>query len=157
MHDEDVMISSRSRHVTIANIPGVAARVQRCIRRTHFPPVSFAEMVPRIMSPASALSARVPSHTDPSLQTLAWEARHLSGPHGPGAVSSSLAFHASSNGIERVYAEPAGIWWKVTEHLQDGCWSLVFMSAAAIRRVRAYPPDWWQLSNGDLAALSWAR
>jgi hypothetical protein len=114
-------------------------------------------MVPRTMTPVSELSARVPSHTDPSLQALAWEARHLSGPHGPGAVSSSLAFHSSSNGIERVYAEPAGIWWKVTEHLQDGCWSLVFMSAAAIRRVRTYPPDWWQLSNVELAALSWAR
>jgi hypothetical protein len=114
-------------------------------------------MVPRIMSPVSELSARVPSHTDPSLQTLAWEARHLSGPRGPGAVSGSLAFHSSSNGIERVYAEPAGVWWKVTEHLQDGCWSLVFMSHAAIRRVRTYPPDWWQLSNADLVALSWAR
>ncbi len=109
------------------------------------------------MSPVSELSARVPSHTDPALQTLAWEARHLSGPHGPGAVSSSLAFHSSSNGIERVYAEPAGVWWKVTEHLQNGCWSLVFMSPAAIRRVRTYPPDWWQLSNSELAALSWAR
>jgi hypothetical protein len=117
----------------------------------------FVEMVPRTMTPVSELSARVPSHTDPSLQALAWEAKHLSGPHGPGAVSSSLAFHSSSNGIERVYAEPAGVWWKVTEHLQDGCWSLVFMSAAAIRRVRTYPPDWWQLSNGELAALSWAR
>jgi hypothetical protein len=120
-------------------------------------PNPFVEMVPRTMTPVSELSARVPSHTDPSLQALAWEAKHLSGPHGPGAVSSSLAFHSSSNGIERVYAEPAGVWWKVTEHLQDGCWSLVFMSAAAIRRVRTYPPDWWQLSNGELAALSWAR
>jgi hypothetical protein len=114
-------------------------------------------MVPRSMSSVSELSARVPSHTDPSLEALAWEARHLSGPHGPGAVSSSLAFHSSSNGIERVYAEPAGVWWKVTEHLQDGRWSLVFMSTAAIRRVRTYPADWWQLSNSELAALSWAR
>ena len=111
------------------------------------------------MTPISGSSAQSTLTDESSLQALVWEARNIGGPHMAGVAtgSGSLAFHSSSNGIERVYAEPAGIWWKVTEHLQDGCWSLVFMSAGAIRRVRTYPEDWWQLSNTELAALSWAR
>jgi hypothetical protein len=119
----------------------------------------FAAWSQASMTPVSELSARSTLTDESSLQALVWEARNIGGPHVSGVAtgSGSLAFHSSSNGIERVYAEPAGIWWKVTEHLQDGCWSLVFMSAAAIRRVRTYPEDWWQLSNTELAALSWAR
>jgi hypothetical protein len=154
------MRSSRSRHVTGTNIPGVAARAQRCAGKAHLtqsdtPFVAWW----RIMTPVSELSARATSYVEPSLQAMAWQARNSGGPQGSGIASGagSLAFHSSSNGIERVYAEPAGVWWKVTEHLQDGCWSLVFMSAAAIRRVRTYPADWWQLTNAELTALSWAR
>ena len=33
--------------------------------------------------------------------------------------------------------------------------SLIFSSELAVRRVRDYPSDWFSLSDGDLAALSW--
>jgi hypothetical protein len=118
-------------------------------------------MVTRNMTPVSELSARTSnrSHAEPSLRAMAWEARNVGGPPVAGVASGSgsLAFHSSSNGIERVYAEPSGAWWKVTEHLQDGRWSLVFMSAGAIRRVRRYPVDWWQLGNAELVAVSWGK
>jgi hypothetical protein len=33
--------------------------------------------------------------------------------------------------------------------------SLIFSSDAAVRRVRDYPADWFNLPDEDLAALSW--
>ena len=33
--------------------------------------------------------------------------------------------------------------------------SLVFESESTVRRVRAYPPNWRNLSDDDLFALSW--
>jgi len=35
--------------------------------------------------------------------------------------------------------------------------SLVFETEDTIRRIRAYPDDWRQLSDDDLFALSWTR
>jgi hypothetical protein len=33
--------------------------------------------------------------------------------------------------------------------------SLIFTSEAAVRRVRAFPSDWYTLSDEELLALSW--
>ena len=33
--------------------------------------------------------------------------------------------------------------------------SLIFASDAAVRRVRDYPPDWFDLPDNELLALSW--
>jgi len=33
--------------------------------------------------------------------------------------------------------------------------SLIFWSEGAVRRVRSYPADWHELSDRDLALLSW--
>lgn len=33
--------------------------------------------------------------------------------------------------------------------------SLIFASETAVRRVRDYPAEWQQLSDGELLALSW--
>jgi hypothetical protein len=74
-----------------------------------------------------------------------------------GIAGASLSLHPSATGIERVYMEGPDITWRVTEHRLDGFRCLVFMSAAAMRRVRKFPPEWWRLSNGELAALSSAR
>jgi len=35
--------------------------------------------------------------------------------------------------------------------------SLIFESAASVRRVAAYPPAWRDLSDDDLMAVSWCR
>jgi hypothetical protein len=60
----------------------------------------------------------------------------------------------------RTYTDDLGMTWRVTEQpfseydRRRGS-SLIFASELAVRRVRNYPSDWFTLSDGALAALSW--
>ena len=60
----------------------------------------------------------------------------------------------------RVYVDGDGQRWQVFEKTFDqfdrrsGA-SLIFESDGAMRRVRNYPANWMELSNDELAALSW--
>lgn len=59
-----------------------------------------------------------------------------------------------------MFHDADGICWHVYEQASSGYdrrrgASLIFASEAAMRRVRAYPVDWYTLSNEELAALSW--
>lgn len=60
----------------------------------------------------------------------------------------------------RVFVDAEGIRWQVSERpfadydRRRGL-SLIFASDSAVRRVREYPADWFQLSDEELGALSW--
>ena len=60
----------------------------------------------------------------------------------------------------RSFTDDLGQTWLVSERpfseydRRSGS-SLIFSSELAVRRVRDYPSDWFALSDGDLAALSW--
>ena len=60
----------------------------------------------------------------------------------------------------RTFLDADGAHWFVFEQAfgdydrRNGM-SLIFSNDAAVRRVRDYPADWIDLSDEDLAALSW--
>jgi hypothetical protein len=61
---------------------------------------------------------------------------------------------------ERVFVDDDGVHWLVKEmsfsdYDRRRGQSLIFASDAAVRRVRDYPADWFELSDAELAALSW--
>ena len=61
----------------------------------------------------------------------------------------------------RRFVDADGIHWSVyespTTYDRRARPTLVFESDEAVRRVRAYPPNWRDLSDEELAALSWTR
>ena len=62
--------------------------------------------------------------------------------------------------IERTFIDDDGTSWRVFEQAFSDYdrrrgMSLIFASDAAVRRVRNYPSHWHEMSNGELAALSW--
>ena len=61
---------------------------------------------------------------------------------------------------ERSFLDEEGVRWHVyersfTEYDRRSGQSLIFASDAAVRRVRAFPQNWRELSDEDLATLSW--
>ena len=61
---------------------------------------------------------------------------------------------------ERVFLDADGNRWRVREmafspYDRRRGRSLIFWSDGAVRRVRDYPADWHQLSDDELALLSW--
>ncbi len=61
---------------------------------------------------------------------------------------------------ERVFVDDDGVRWVVKElsfsdYDRRRGRSLIFASDAAVRRVRDYPAEWFELSETELAALSW--
>jgi hypothetical protein len=61
---------------------------------------------------------------------------------------------------ERVFVDDDGVRWVVKElsfsdYDRRRGQSLIFASEAAVRRVRDYPADWFELSDAELGALSW--
>lgn len=64
--------------------------------------------------------------------------------------------------VSRTLRDPDGGAWVVTEmqlpyDADTGGASLVFASNDAVRRVRRYPPNWPELSDDELLALSRCR
>lgn len=63
-------------------------------------------------------------------------------------------------GRVRVFVDVDGLRWQVKEmpfsnyDRRRGV-SLIFWSEGAVRRVRDYPADWHELSDSELALLSW--
>jgi hypothetical protein len=60
----------------------------------------------------------------------------------------------------RTYLDDDGQAWSVSEqpfspYDRRHGWSLIFTSDLAVRRVRNYPPNWYELSDPALAILSW--
>jgi hypothetical protein len=60
----------------------------------------------------------------------------------------------------RAFVDADGTRWQVyeqafAEYDRRRGMSLIFASDAAVRRVRTYPDNWYELSDADLAALSW--
>ena len=60
----------------------------------------------------------------------------------------------------RVFVDADGTRWQVEEmpfsqYDRRRGRSLIFWSDGAVRRVRDYPADWHELSDSDLALLSW--
>ena len=60
----------------------------------------------------------------------------------------------------RSFVDADGGHWRVfevafAEYDRRSGMSLIFSSDAAVRRVRDYPPDWFDLDDAHLAALSW--
>lgn len=51
--------------------------------------------------------------------------------------------------------------WRVYEHVPQydrrAAATLVFVSEGAMRRVRDFPPQWWDLSDDELLGVSWRR
>jgi hypothetical protein len=78
--------------------------------------------------------------------------------------------HRSENSIEisterdaarpRLFVDTEGTRWQVYEQefsdydRRRGS-SLIFAAETAVRRVRDYPPNWRELSDAELTALSW--
>lgn len=63
---------------------------------------------------------------------------------------------ASETGEDRLVRDEDGHLWRVREvRFADARPSLIFESEVSFRRVRAYPPDWRQLGDAELYALSW--
>jgi hypothetical protein len=59
----------------------------------------------------------------------------------------------------RTFTDAEGIYWDVREtkgpdYDRRGSMSLIFESINAIRRVRDYPADWYELSEAKLAEIS---
>ena len=61
----------------------------------------------------------------------------------------------------RRFVDAEGVHWLVYEHLSSFDRrtrpTLVFDSEYVVRRVRDFPSRWRDLSDDDLAALSWSR
>ena len=61
---------------------------------------------------------------------------------------------------ERVFVDADGARWRVYEQpfstydRRSGV-SLIFANDAAVRRVREFPANWAELSDAELASLSW--
>jgi hypothetical protein len=60
----------------------------------------------------------------------------------------------------RTFLDVEGTRWRVYEKAfgdydRRSGMSLIFASEAAVRRVRDFPPEWMQLSDEELLALSW--
>lgn len=60
----------------------------------------------------------------------------------------------------RAFLDAEGAQWRVFEQAfadydRRSGMSLIFSSDSAVRRVRDYPADWFDLSDDDLATLSW--
>jgi hypothetical protein len=61
----------------------------------------------------------------------------------------------------RTFKDRDGVWWRVFElpahRTPDARWErcLIFESEQIVRRVRAFPDDWYTLSAAELEALSW--
>ena len=60
----------------------------------------------------------------------------------------------------RVFVDVDGTRWQVKEmpfsnYDRRRGLSLIFWSEGAVRRVRDYPGNWYELSDGELALLSW--
>jgi len=56
----------------------------------------------------------------------------------------------------RALMDEEGRVWRVREvSFADAAPSLIFESESGFRRVRAYPSDWWGLSDHELYELSW--
>jgi len=60
----------------------------------------------------------------------------------------------------RLYLDDEGQAWSVSEqpfsaYDRRSGWSLIFTSELAVRRVRSYPPNWYELTDEALAELSW--
>ena len=60
----------------------------------------------------------------------------------------------------RVFVDVDGTRWQVKEmpfsdYDRRRGLSLIFWSDGAVRRVRDYPANWHELSDGELAILSW--
>lgn len=60
---------------------------------------------------------------------------------------------------ERIFIDSEGVRWRVYEQpfstYDRRGQSLIFISDAAVRRVREYPADWRALSDAELTTLSW--
>lgn len=77
--------------------------------------------------------------------------------------SSNANESACTNSSEehvRVFVDADGTRWEVHEmpfshYDRRRGRSLIFWSDGAVRRVRDYPADWHELSDSDLALLSW--
>jgi hypothetical protein len=60
----------------------------------------------------------------------------------------------------RAFVDAEGTRWQVyeqafAEYDRRRGMSLIFASDSAMRRVRAYPGDWYELSDTELLTLSW--
>lgn len=66
--------------------------------------------------------------------------------------------HTPDGPAERDILAPDMSRWSVHE-ISDGTdgGALIFASEAGWRRVRSYPPQWRELSDAELWALSWRR
>jgi hypothetical protein len=63
-------------------------------------------------------------------------------------------------GPTRVFVDADGTRWHVAErpfadYDRRRGQSLIFASESAVRRVRDYPANWFDLSDEELSALSW--
>jgi len=61
---------------------------------------------------------------------------------------------------EREFVDAEGTRWRVKEtsfshYDRRRGRSLIFWSDGAVRRVRSYPADWYELSENELVQLSW--
>jgi hypothetical protein len=70
------------------------------------------------------------------------------------------ACEADAEEREREFVDADGTQWRVKEtpfshYDRRRGRSLIFWSDGAVRRVRDYPTDWYELSDGELALLSW--
>ena len=66
----------------------------------------------------------------------------------------------SDTPLERCFLDAEGARWRVfeqsfTDYDRRRGRSLIFASEAAVRRVRDFPANWRELSDEELAALSW--
>jgi hypothetical protein len=73
-----------------------------------------------------------------------------------------VAKEASQNTTTRVFYDADGQRWNVYEKPFDAFdrrsgSSLIFASEGAMRRVRNYPANWTELTDEELAALSWSQ
>ena len=78
----------------------------------------------------------------------------------PSKPNESVISTANSEERVRVFVDEDGIRWQVHEmpfsnYDRRRGRSLIFWSEGAVRRVRSYPADWYELSDRDLALLSW--
>ncbi|HEX9484683.1 MAG TPA: hypothetical protein VF929_08875 [Gemmatimonadaceae bacterium] len=69
---------------------------------------------------------------------------------------------STDGGVSRVrsFVDEDGQRWRVYERVFDeydrrSGTSLIFASETAVRRVRNYPENWTDLSDEELAAISW--
>ena len=82
----------------------------------------------------------------------------------PTALLAATAAHSglavATRRTRRIHGADGRAWdvlelVSVTSVLGQSQLSLVFMSPEMVRRVRAYPPDWYELSDAELETLSW--